>query len=418
MGWMKFTIIRKALAADGSASLARAGIIETAHGAIETPAFIPVGTKATVKAVTMDEARAKVGADAILANTYHLYLQPGAEIVKRAGGLGRFMNWPGPTFTDSGGFQAFSLGTVKGRGKKVVDNNDRASTISDRLNRMPSDGPDSMMARIDDGGVTFKSVIDGSEHRFTPERSIAIQHDIGADIIFAFDECATPGAEYEYQKKAVERTKSWAERCLREDRRLKAHSQSPGPALFGIVQGGRYEDLRRQSAKDIGAMRLAAGGSFDGFGIGGSFDKDDIGTAVRWVNEVLPEDKPRHLLGIGEPIDLILGVANGVDTFDCVAPTRLARTGAAYSGGGRINLLNAQFKDDFGPIDSTCSCDTCASYSRAYLAHLFRAKEMLGATLLSVHNLHFLVHLVKRLRQAIIAGNFEEVKARMLKDFQ
>ena len=426
---MKFTIQAKAFNADGSKSLARAGVIETAHGTIETPAFIPVGTKATVKATTMDEVRDKVGAGAVLANTYHLYLQPGDEIVKKAGGLGKFMNWSGPTFTDSGGFQAFSLGTVKGRGKKIINENDQVSIINDQLNHKSQDDSESMMAKIDDDGVTFKSVIDGSEHRFTPERSIEIQHNIGADIIFAFDECATPGADYEYQKKAVERTRLWAERCLEESKKLKMKSEKSEPALFGIVQGGRHEDLRRQSAKDIGEMKLSNGESFDGFGIGGSFDKDDIGTAVRFVNEVLPENKPRHLLGIGEPIDLILGVANGVDTFDCVAPTRLARTGAAYlypsqmvkdidgNKKGRINLLNAEYKDDFGPLDPTCACDTCKNYSRAYIAHLFRAKEMLGATLLSVHNLHFLVRLVKKLRQAIVEGDFEEIKGKMLADF-
>ena len=412
---MRFTIQSKV-----PNSLARAGKIETAHGVIETPAFIPVGTKATVKAVTMDEVRNKVGADAVLSNTYHLYLQPGDEIIKKAGGLGKFMNWSGPTFTDSGGFQAFSLGTVKGRGKKIVSGNDQEPMINDQKEN-------SLMAKIDDDGVTFKSVIDGSEHRFTPERSIQIQHNIGADLIFAFDECATPGADYDYQKKAVERTKLWAERCLKENRKLKVESQKSQPALLGIVQGGRHEDLRRQSAKDIGKMKLADGTSFDGFGIGGSFDKDDIGTAVKWVNEELPENKPRHLLGIGEPIDLILGVANGVDTFDCVAPTRLARTGAAYvyptaagesiENKSRINLLNAQYKDDFGPLDPNCKCDTCKNYSRAYLAHLFRAKEMLGATLVSVHNLYFLVNLVKKLRQAIIDGSFEEEKEKLLKIF-
>jgi len=398
MRCMKFTIQTKV-----PGSLARAGIIETPHGVIETPAFIPVGTKATVKAVTTDEVHDKVGADAVLANTYHLYLQPGDEIIKRAGGLGKFMNWRGPTFTDSGGFQAFSLGTVKGRGKKIVEENNQVP-IKDNLASVDSE---SMMAKIDDDGVTFKSVIDGSEHRFTPERSIEIQHNIGADIIFAFDECATPGADYEYQRKAVERTRLWAERCLVEHKKNKDDI-----TLFGIVQGGRHEDLRRKSAKDIGAM------DFGGFGIGGSFDKDDIGTAVKWVCEELPENKPRHLLGIGEPIDIILGVANGVDTFDCVAPTRLARTGAAYvypssDNKGRINLLNAQFKDDFGPLDPTCDCDTCKNYSRAYLTHLFRAKEMLGATLVSVHNLYFLVSLVKRLRKAIIEGKFEEGKEEM-----
>ena len=403
---MKFTIESKA-----PNSLARAGIIETAHGNIETPAFIPVGTKATVKATTTDEVGDKVGADAILANTYHLYLQPGDEIIKKAGGLGKFMHWSGPTLTDSGGFQAFSLGQVKGRGSKF------------RKDIAPeSRGDSGAMSIIDDDGVTFRSVIDGSEHRFTPERSIDIQHNIGADIIFAFDECAQPGADYDYQKKAMERTHEWAKRCLEEHKKQGERSKENGVrALFGIVQGGRHEDLRKESARVIGKMKLESGEEFDGFGIGGSFDKDDIGTAVHWVNEELPEDKPRHLLGIGEPIDLILGVANGVDTFDCVAPTRIARTGAAYvypspenGNVARLNLLNSQFKEDLGPLDPTCECDTCKNYSRAYIAHLFRAKEMLGATLLSVHNLHFLVHIVKRLRKAIIEGKFEEEKERLL----
>ncbi len=430
---MKFTIQAKA-----TNSLARAGSIETPRGVIETPAFIPVGTKATVKSVATDVVENKVDAEAVLANTYHLYLQPGDEIIRKAGGLGKFMNWSGPTFTDSGGFQAFSLGTVKGRGKKIADKNNQEPRNNNQKETSSEVDSEVMMAKIDDDGVTFKSIIDGSEHRFTPERSIQIQHNIGADIIFAFDECATPGADYEYQKKAVERTRVWAERCLEEHKKQEesrkkkgdatsdSHSSFfllPSPALFGIVQGGRHEDLRRKSAQDIGAM------NFDGFGIGGSFDKDDIGTAVKWVCEELPEDKPRHLLGIGEPIDLILGVANGIDTFDCVAPTRLARTGAAYiypksdlvdtegKMKSRINLLNAEFKDDFGRLDPNCGCDTCKNYSRAYIAHLFRAKEMLGATLLSVHNLYFLVHIVKRLRTAIIEGKFEEVKEAMLKDF-
>jgi queuine tRNA-ribosyltransferase len=419
---MRFTIKSKA-----PHSLARAGVIETPHGSIETPAFIPVGTKATVKATTTDEVKDDVGAQAVLANTYHLYLQPGDEIVKKAGGLGKFMNWGGPTFTDSGGFQAFSLGQAKGRGKKIADESQVASLpaqAGDKLQVESQEEPVSTMAKVDDDGVTFKSVIDGSEHRFTPERSIQIQHNIGADIIFAFDECATPGADYDYQKKAMQRTHEWAERCLTENCKLKIEN-SVSPALFGIVQGGRHEDLRRESAKIIGSMKLADGTEFDGFGIGGSFDKDDIGTAVRWVNEELPEDKPRHLLGIGEPIDLILGVANGVDTFDCVAPTRIARTGAVYvfptkenGFAQRLNLMNAEFKNDFGPLDPTCDCDTCTNYSRAYIAHLFRAKEMLGATLLSVHNLHFLVSLVARLRKAIVEGRFEEEKESLLKVFK
>jgi queuine tRNA-ribosyltransferase len=280
------------------------------------------------------------------------------------------------------------------------------------------------MAKITDDGVEFRSVIDGSTHFFSPEKSIEIQHDIGADIIFAFDECISPHEPLEKQKRAIERTARWAERCLVEHKsrvhRGETSVESAGPALFGIVQGGRHEELRRLSARTIGAME------FDGFGIGGSFDKDDIGIAVGWVADELPENKPRHLLGIGDPQDLILGIENGMDTFDCVAPTRIARNGSAYVSNrgdttvntadagktGKINLLNAQYVTDFGPLDPSCACYTCKNYSRAYLSHLFRAKEMLAATLVSIHNLYYLVNLVKRARQAIIEGKWEEFKAR------
>lgn len=396
---MKFNIEAKISNGRG-----RAGIIETAHGNILTPAFIPVGTKATIKSLTIEQVRDYVGADAILANTYHLYLQPGNEILKKAGGLGKFMNWSLPTFTDSGGFQAFSLGSGMGKkGGKIAkvgpsEDHTGATSVSEEI----------MLAKMDDNGVEFKSIIDGSKHIFTPERSIEIQHDIGADIIFAFDECISPQESFERQKGAVERTSDWAKRCL------DYHKSKGCPsALFGIVQGGRHEELRRLSAKTIGKM------DFDGFGIGGSFDKDDIGTAVGWVGDELPEGKPRHLLGIGDPSDLILGIENGMDTFDCVAPTRIARNGAAYCSDkdltsitkNTINLLNARFVEDFSPIDPDCACYTCKNYSRAYLAHLFRAKEMLGATLISIHNLYYVVNLVKRARQAIIEGKWEEFKA-------
>jgi queuine tRNA-ribosyltransferase len=435
---MKFTITARV-----PGGLARAGIIETPHGRIETPAFIPVGTKATVKSLTPELVRDDVDAEAVLANTYHLYLQPGVEVLKKAGGLGKFMNWAGPTFTDSGGFQAFSLGSAKGRAAKITtkkgDDKPEAETDEDTLRALgifqqknirvsesvsaDGDRGDSFvtMARVDDNGVTFKSIIDGSEHRFTPEKSIEIQHDIGADIIFAFDECLSPHESYERQKAAVERTRIWAERCLTEHKKLEAGQKSEGgQALLGIVQGGRHEDLRRESARAIGSMTLADGTTFDGFGIGGSFDKDDIGTAVRWVCEELPEGKPRHLLGIGEPEDMIRAIDNGIDTFDCVAPTRMARNGGAYvnpskeNKKGRLNLLNASFVTDFSPLDPACACYTCKNYSRAYLAHLFRSKEMLGATLLSVHNLYFLVNLVKESRRAIVKGKWEEMKKRYI----
>jgi len=282
----------------------------------------------------------------------------------------------------------------KSKIKKGADEDDLAQeTASSEPEEVP-------MAEADDDGVTFKSIIDGSQHRFTPERSIEIQHAIGADIIFAFDECLSPTESYERQKEAVERTNRWAERCLQ----YHLENES-GSALFGIVQGGRHEDLRKASAQAIGAM------GFDGFGIGGSFDKDDIGTAVGWVSDTLPENKPRHLLGIGsEPNDLILGIENGVDTFDCVAPTRMARNGSVYTKRGRANLLNAQYVNDFGPIDPGCGCYTCKNYTAAYLSHLFRAKEMLAATLASIHNLYFMVNLAKEARKAIVEGKFQEFK--------
>ncbi|MFA6459384.1 MAG: tRNA guanosine(34) transglycosylase Tgt [Candidatus Paceibacterota bacterium] len=400
-------------------ALGRAGTVHTPHGDIQTPAFIPVGTKATVKSLTPEMIRDLVGAEAVLANTYHLYLQPGTEILERAGGLHKFANWRGPTFTDSGGFQAFSLGAAFDRKVSKLAQVSSVPVKTDPL--LASEETDREVrpleySKIDDDGVTFKSVIDGSMHRFTPETSIDIQHSIGADITFVLDECISPQENMERQKRAVERTSLWAERCLVRHKELEKakvtdssiegniNGSKPPQALFGIVQGGRHENLRRQSAREIGAM------NFDGFGIGGSFDKDDIGTAVGWVASELPEDKPRHLLGIGEPEDIILGIENGMDTFDCVAPTRIARNGAAYSSEGRLNLWNARFVSDMGPLDPKCDCYTCTNYSRAYLAHLCRAKEILSATLISIHNLYFVVNLAKEARKAILEGKWEEFK--------
>ena len=384
-------------------TLARAGVIETSHGKIETPAFIPVGTKGTVKALTPEQVRELVGAQAVLANTYHLYLQPGTDILTKAGGLHTFMNWSGPTFTDSGGFQAFSLGADHGRRSKIAGSRPSQEVSVDFSRSADVDvipTAQTPFARVDDDGVDFKSVIDGSAHRFTPETSIDIQHAIGADIIFVLDECAAPDADHSAQNKAIERTARWAERCL-------IHHQKKGSpsALYGIVQGARFEDLRKESARTIGAM------DFAGFGIGGTFEKGDMATAVGWVCAELPEGKPRHLLGIGEPMDLILGIENGADTFDCVAPTRIARNGSVYTRTqGRINLLNAQFITDFSPLDPDCDCYTCTTYTRAYVAHLFRAKEMLAGTLASIHNLYFVVNLVKQARTAIIEGKWTEFK--------
>ena len=377
----------------------RVGKIETIHGVIETPAFIVVGTKSTVKALTPEQV-SSLGAQAVLANTYHLYLQPGNEILKRAGGLHNFMNWHGPTFTDSGGFQAFSLG---------VAFNNSASKIGDRNDDIEKVDVENLekFAKVTEDGVEFKSILDGSMHFFTPEKSIEIQHDIGADIIFAFDECTSPKASYEYQKSAMERTHRWAGRSLDYHKKNGIAEQ----ALFGIVQGGRFEDLRKESAKVIGGM------DFDGFGIGGSFDKEDIYTAVGWVNDILPKGKPRHLLGIGEPADLFGGIENGIDTFDCVSPTRIARNGSLYTRKGRINILNAKYTKDFTKVDEKCECYTCKHYTSAYLSHLFRSKEILGATLASIHNLYFIVNLVKEIRQSILDNKFFEFKEEFLKGY-
>jgi len=411
---LKFSIEKKI---DGS--LGRAGVLHTPHGTIETPAFVTVGTKATVKALTPEQVK-DLGAQVVLANTYHLYLEPGHEKVAMMGGLHKMMNWNGPTMTDSGGFQVFSLGAAFGekqtkigkRGGEAETSAETAGTVaaaSVQNSRHAETGtpgsPQAKLAKIDEEGVTFKSYKDGSEHRFTPERSIEIQHAIGADMIFVFDECTSSSAPKEYQRAAWERTKRWAERCLTYHR-SKDNSQRQG--LFGIVQGGRFEDLRKESAKEIGEM------DFDGYGIGGSFDKEDMYTAVAWVNELLPEGKPRHLLGIGEPEDLFGAVENGCDLFDCVAPTRMARNGSLHTNDGRIAITNAKFRDDLGPIDQGCECYACKNYSRAYIAHLFRSEEMLAATLGSIHNLYFIVNLVKRMRQAIIDGNFPQMKAEFL----
>jgi len=388
-----FTIEKKV----GGGSLARAGIIHTPHGDIRTPAFIVVGTKATVKSLTMEQVKS-IGAQIVLSNTYHLYLAPGDELVKRAGGLGKFMNWDGPTFTDSGGFQVFSLGVAYGKGIGKV--------ASEEENQEDTESDHGQLATIDDEGVTFKSHRDGSSHRFTPERSIQIQHNIGADIIVAFDECTSPHAPYDKQKASLDRTHEWAKRSLAEHRSLGGDQ-----ALFGVIQGGKHRDLREEAARTIGAM------DFDGFGIGGSFSKDDIGTAVRWVNAILPENKPRHLLGIGEPIDFFYGIEAGVDTFDCVSPTRLGRNGSLYTKHGRMNITNAKYIDDHTPVEDDCGCYTCTNHTRAYLAHLFREDEMLGAALGSIHNLYFAVSLVERIRLSLFDGTYEVLKERTLRDF-
>lgn len=385
-------------------SLARAGVIHTPHGAIETPAFVVVGTKGTVKSLKPEDLEMYVGNQVTLANTYHLYLQPGHELIQKAGGLNTFSNIKTPTMTDSGGFQVFSLGAAFGKGvtKFATSEHEREDTAEGALHPYSKELAQShgKLCVIDEDGVTFTSHIDGSMHRFTAERSIEIQHAIGADIIVAFDECTSPTADKQYQEEAMERTHRWAKRSILAHMRNYDARKTQG--LYGVIQGGRYLDLREKSARTLRDM------DFDGYGIGGSFTKDDLGDALRVVNEVLPEEKPRHLLGIGEPLDICDGVEMGCDTFDCVAPTRIARNGSIYAhtheGIVRISLRNSQYQNDLGKPDEGCDCYVCTHYTRAYLAHLFRANEMLGAHLASLHNLYVIVRHTKQLRENILLG--------------
>jgi queuine tRNA-ribosyltransferase len=389
--------------------LGRAGVMRTPHGDIHTPAFIAVGTQATVKAV-IPETMKELGAQAVLANAYHLYLQPGADIVEEAGGLGAFMNWPGPTFTDSGGFQVLSLGAGF---RKVLAMDTERLQADDII----AEGKE-RLARVDDDGVTFTSHLDGSTHRFTPEVSIRIQHQIGADIIFAFDELTTLVNTRGYQEESVQRTHRWAVRCLAEHRRLTdADPERKPQALFGVVQGAQYEDLRRQAARGLVSIVDDDGRGFDGYGIGGALEKQNLGTIVGWVSSELPADKPRHMLGISEPDDLFATIAAGADTFDCVSPSRVARNAAVYSATGRYNVTNARYRRDFTPIDAECDCYTCAHYTRAYINHLFKAKELLAATLCTIHNERFTIRLVDQIRAAIRCGEFDELRAHVLRRY-
>lgn len=351
---------------------ARAGVFETAHGPLPTPIYAPVGTQATVKSVTPQQLH-DVGAVLVLANTYHLYLRPGDERIAKLGGLHAFMGWDGPMLTDSGGFQVFSL--AGGRGQKSLRN-------------------------IDDDGVTFRSYIDGRRHRFTPERVMEIEQNLGADIAMVLDECAPPD-DYDYNVKALRRTHAWAERCK------SAHSRAD-QALFGIVQGGVFPDLREQSAKFL------VGLDFPGYAIGGlsvGETKEQMLAMLDSTTPLLPADKPRYLMGVGTPEDLVEGVARGIDIFDCVLPTRVARNGQALLRTGKFNMRNARFADDPAPLDETCTCYTCQNFSRAYIRHLLMAKEMLAATLLSIHNLHTMLVIIRELREAILAGRFADYRA-------
>lgn len=376
-------------------ALARSGVISTPHGDIQTPAFIMVGTKATVKALTPEQVRS-TGAQAVLANAYHLYLQPGSKRVDAAGGVARFMNWDGPTFTDSGGFQVLSLGVGF---KKVITMNADASEI------MATTCKGERLAHVDDDGVKFKSHIDGSMHLFTPESSMQIQHELGADIMFAFDECTSIAQSYLYQCESLERTHKWADRCIVEHQRLtKERTDKPYQALYGVIQGANYQDLRNKASEYMGSL------PFDGYGIGGALEKGNLGTIVKWCNDVLPKNKPKHLLGLSEPDDIFIGIENGCDTFDCVSPARIGRNGTLYTLDGRYTVKNARFADDHSPVVEGCGCYTCQNFTKAYMHHLFKAGERLSATLATIHNEYFIVKLVDDIRGSINDGTFFEFK--------
>lgn len=385
-------------------TLARAGVITTPHGTIETPAFIVGGTKATVKALTPEQVT-ELGGQSILANTYHLMLRPGADIVKAAGGLGKFMNYSGPTFTDSGGFQVFSLGVAYKKGIDAVAHTEKGDASKATKSA-------EQLVKITEKGAHFRSHLDGQKLLMTPESSMELQHAIGADIHMAFDECPAPLAPPYYLVEAVDRTHAWAERCLTRHDELNLEHEAAGEplqALYGVVQGARDEKLRKGSATFLGER------DFDGYGLGGVFEPGEIPTVVKWMNETLPEGKPRHLLGMGsQPADLFLGVEYGVDTFDCVAPTRQARNGALYTYDGRINITNTKFKTDFTPIDAECDCYTCNGYTKAYLNHLFKSDEILASTLASIHNERFVVRTVDTIRESLKDGSFYDYKKQFL----
>lgn len=386
----------------GGESLARTGVIRTPHGDIKTPAFIVVGTNAVVKAMVPEQVKA-VGAQAVLANAYHLYLRPGHELIEKAGYLGKFMNWDGPTFTDSGGFQVLSLGSGFKKVLAMTTDVEAEIAIAKKGQRH---------AWVDDDGVTFKSHLDGSMHKFTPEFSMQVQAGIGADITFAFDELTSLLDSYEYQKESLERTHAWAKRSLAEVRRLRVERpEKPYQALFGVLQGANYEDLRKKTSEFLGAM------DFDGYGIGGALEKEQMAEIIRWCNQILPKDKPRHLLGISEPNDIFAAIEQGVDTFDCVSPTRVGRNGAFYTYDGRKNMKSAKYQHDFTPLLDDCQCYTCEHYTKAYIQHLFRAKESLAGTLVSIHNEHFIIKMVDDIRSSIEDGSFYDFRDGWLKRY-
>ncbi len=398
-------------------SLARSGTFKTPHGVIQTPVFMPVGTKATVKTLSPHDLET-LNAEIILANTYHLYLRPGEKLIKKMGGLHQWMHWNKPILTDSGGFQVFSLGNEKGYSK---DNLPFKTTV-----------------KIDENGVEFKSHLDGSKHYFTPEKAMQIQHDLGADIIMAFDECAPADSTKKYFRQAMTRTHNWALRCKDEHERLNGKSPHKGcfampgetksitrgntqtylpphrQALFPIVQGGLYKDLRIQSAKFINELDLP-GNAIGGLSVGEG--KEKMLEMIETVIPHLSEKKPRYLMGVGTPEDLLECVDRGIDMFDCVHPTRMARHGAFWTELGRFAIKNKKFKLDKAPLQKNCTCETCKNYSRSYLRHLIFENEILGLRLMTVHNLHFLLNLMQQIREQIEKGNFRRFKKKFLNKF-
>lgn len=353
---------------------ARVGEIKTNHGIIKTPVFMPVGTRATVKTMTPEEVK-DLGAQIILSNTYHLFLRPGPEIIEKAGGLHKFMNWHGPILTDSGGFQVFSLSANR---------------------------------KITEEGVTFRSHIDGSKQFLSPEVSIDVQNSLGSDIIMAFDECAPYPATYEYIEHSMNRTTRWAKRCKDH------HKNTDNQALFGIVQGGMYKDLRKKSAEDLVAM------DFPGYAVGGlsvGEPKDIMVDILDYTTDFLPEDKPRYLMGVGTPDYLFEAVEHGIDMADCVLPTRIARNGTAMTSVGRVIAKNGKYKEDFTSLDENCDCYTCKNYTKAYIRHLFNVNEILAYRLLSIHNIYFLTKLMENIRNAILEDRFLEYKKEFYKSY-
>jgi queuine tRNA-ribosyltransferase len=388
MSNFKFKILKKS-----PRTKARRGIIKTPHGLIETPAFIPVGTQAALKGLTPDEAKT-LGIQIIFANTYHLFLRPGEKLIQKIGGLHKFMHWDRPLITDSGGFQVFSLGKglEEGVGKIASifpqEKSGKISNVKQRVKNIHKS-----RIKITEKGVEFQSHINGDKIFLTPEKSIQIQRALGADLILAFDECTSPLDSYSYTKKALAKTHLWEKRSWQEFQKGEPSQQ----ALYGIIQGGAYKDLRELSAQTIGKM------DFFGIAIGGSLGKTkkNMHQILDWTIPLLPEEKPRHLLGIGGIEDIKKSVKQGIDTFDCAAPTREARNGSLLTKKGRLNILKSSFKNDPAPIEKGCQCYTCQNYSRAYLRHLFQAREMLAPRLATIHNLHFMTNLMKEIRESI-----------------